>query len=157
MTGAHPRARFRRLSEKALRRARIHHLCRAARQGCAHRSERRDAVVELTPGTAGESAVYSASLVLDPKTPPGPSSIAVAALRSEPVEVKFDKKKPDPLVEFVRRLDDMRCDRPYLYDPRIMASENRLDVKVTVLNPKQGTPPPASTPAAPGVTPAPKK
>src|SRR5438132_903933 len=39
VTGAHPRARFRRLSEKALRGARIHHLSRAARQGCAHRGE----------------------------------------------------------------------------------------------------------------------
>src|SRR5262249_43091424 len=40
VTGAQPGARLRRLSQKALRGARIAHLCRAARQGCAHGGER---------------------------------------------------------------------------------------------------------------------
>src|SRR5262249_35993595 len=40
VTGAQPGARLRRLSQKALRGARIDYLCRAARQGCAHGGER---------------------------------------------------------------------------------------------------------------------
>ncbi len=36
----------------------------------------------------------------------------------------------------------MQGAKPYQYDLRIMVSENRLDIKVTVLEPKKGTPPP---------------
>ena len=78
-------------------------------------------------------------MTLDPKTPVGDTTVSIAALRAEPVEVKLDPKKADPLQEFVRRLDDMRADKPYQYDPRIMASENRIDLKLTVLDAKKGT------------------
>jgi hypothetical protein len=121
------------------------------------REARKDVVTELMPGTGANSNLYSGTLTLDPKTPFGETTVTLAALRSEPVEVKLDKNKPDPLTEFARRLDDMQAGKPYEYDPRIMASANRLDVKVTVLNPKQGTPAPASTPSAPGAAPTGKK
>ncbi|HLV80750.1 MAG TPA: hypothetical protein VKT32_10725, partial [Chthonomonadaceae bacterium] len=114
------------------------------------REMRKDVVVELTPGTGANSSLFSGKLTLDPKTPAGETTISIAALRADPVEVRWDKKKPDPLLEFVRRLDDMQASRPYVYDPRIMGSANRLDVKVTILNPGQGAPPPATTPAPPG-------
>src|SRR5205085_2844994 len=78
---------------------------------------------------------------LDPKLPAGKTTISFVALRSEPIEVKLDKKKGDPLLEFVRRLDDLDPDKPYSYDPRIMASENRFDLPCTVLDPKQSTAP----------------
>lgn len=121
------------------------------------REMRKDVVAELMPGTGANSNVYTGKMTLDPKTPAGETTIAIAALRADPVNVKWDKKKPDPLAEFVRRLDDMQATRPYEYDPRIMASANRLDVKVTVLSPKQGTTPAANVPAASGSAPSGKK
>ena len=42
-------------------------------------------------------------------------------------------------LEFVRELDDFDADKPYEFDLRIMASENRLDLPLTVLDPKKGT------------------
>ena len=115
------------------------------------REAHKDTVVELTPQEGADKSIYVGTLTLDPKTPTGDTTISVAALRAEPVEVKLDPKKADPLQEFVRRLDDMRADKPYQYDPRIMASENRLDLKLTVLDAKKGTAAaqPSTTPAAP--------
>lgn len=121
------------------------------------REMRKDVVVELMPGTGANSNVFTGKMTLDPKTPAGETAITIAALRADPVEVKWDKKKPDPLAEYVRRLDDMQAAKPYEYDPRIMASANRLDVKVTILSPKQGTPTAATAPAAPGSNPPGKK
>lgn len=112
------------------------------------REQRKNVVVELMPGTGADSMIYAGQLTLDPKTPKGESVLTIAALRTEPVEVHLDKNKPDPLVEFVRRLEDMQAGKPYEYDPRIMASTNRLDVKVTVLDPRQATPTAVSTPDA---------
>ena len=117
------------------------------------REARKDTVVELTPQDGTEKNVYTGTMTLDPKTPAGETTLSIAALRAEPVEVKLDPKKADALAEFVRRLDDMRADKPYQYDPRIMAGENRIDLKLTVLSAKQGTA--AALPSAP--TPAPKK
>ena len=95
-------------------------------------------MTELKPGTGANSNLFEGALTLDPKTPAGETTITLAALRADPVEVRLDKHKPDPLIEFIRRLDDMQANKPYEYDPRIMASENCLDVKVTVLDPKAG-------------------
>lgn len=117
------------------------------------REAHKDVVAELKPGTGANSSVFEGTMTLDPKTPAGETAITIAALRAEPVEVKLNPKKADPLMEFVRRLDDMQAAKPYQYDPRIMASENRLDVKLTILDPKQGTQTPAATPAAPGTKP----
>jgi hypothetical protein len=112
------------------------------------RELRKDTVVELTQQGSNKNS-YSGSLILDPKTPAGETIVTIAALRAEPVEVKIDQKKADPLIEFVRRLDDMEANKPYEYDPRIMASKNRLDVKLNVLDVKKQTPtsppPPASS------------
>ncbi len=116
------------------------------------RENRRHTVVELMPGQNG---VYSGAMQLDPKEPAGETAISIAALRADPVEVKLDKKKADPLPEFVRRLDDLDADKPYAYDPRIMASENRVDVKLTVLDSKQATPAQQAAPPAPGGNAAP--
>ncbi len=95
------------------------------------REARRATVVELAPGA--DPSVYSGSLTLDPKEAAGETTICIGALRASPVEVRLRPGKSDPLVAFVRRLDDMGPGKPYEYDPLIMASENRADVKVTVL------------------------
>ncbi|MHB8637408.1 MAG: carboxypeptidase-like regulatory domain-containing protein [Fimbriimonadaceae bacterium] len=105
------------------------------------RERRKDVVVELTPKAGADKSLYGGTLVLDPKTPAGETTISIGALRRVPVEVKLDPKKADPLILFVARLDDMQAGKPYQYDPRIMASENRLDIKITVLEPTKGTPP----------------
>jgi hypothetical protein len=84
--------------------------------------------------------LYEGQLALDPKTPSGETTVTIVALREEPLEVKLNQKKADPLLEFVKRLDDLDADKPFDYDPRIMASENRMDMKITVLDPKQATP-----------------
>ncbi|MBW3622776.1 MAG: carboxypeptidase-like regulatory domain-containing protein [Armatimonadetes bacterium] len=102
------------------------------------REDRKKKVVELT---RGEGNSYSGQLPLDPQTPHGPTTVTLVALRAEPVEVKLPKtKEEDPLLKFAAELDDLDPDRPYDYDPRIMASENRIDLPLTVLNPKLGTP-----------------
>ncbi len=114
------------------------------------REARKDVVVELTPQEGADKNIYVGTLTLDLKTPAGETTVSIAALRAEPVDVKLDPKKADPLNEFVRRLDDMRANKPYQYDPRIMASENRIDLKLNVLDAKKGTgialpsPPPAA-------------
>ena len=117
------------------------------------REAHKDTVVELTSQDAADKNIYTGTLTLDPKTPAGETTVSIAALRAEPVEVKLDPKKADPLTEFVRRLDDMRADKPFQYDPRIMAGENRIDLKLTILNAKQGTA--AAVPSTP--PPVPKK
>ena len=85
-------------------------------------------------------ALFIGTMALDPRIPAGETIISIAALRIEPVEVKLDKQKADPLFAFVRRLDDMQASKTYEYDPRIMASENRLDVKLLVLDASRATP-----------------
>jgi len=115
------------------------------------REAHKDTVAELLPQDGADKSIYVGSLTLDPKTPAGETTVSVAALRAEPVEVKLDPKKADPFNEFVRRLDDMRGEKPYQYDPRIMASENRIDFKVTVLDTKKGTG--AALPSSPTVPP----
>jgi hypothetical protein len=104
------------------------------------REARKDVVVELMQQEGQDKSIYAGNLTLDPHTPAGETTVTIAALRADPVEVKLEKKKADPLIEFVRRLDDMEANKPYEYDPRIMASANRLDVKLTVLDVKQETP-----------------
>jgi hypothetical protein len=101
------------------------------------REARKDIVVELThqPGTDN---IYAGTMTLDKKAPAGPTAISVGALRALPIEVNLDPKKVDPLQSFVARLDDMKAGHAYEYDPRIMASENRLDLNLTVLEPKKG-------------------
>ena len=106
------------------------------------RELRKGAVIELKPKAGADQSIYVGTLILDPQTPVGETTISIGALRTVPVEVKLDPKKADPLILFVGRLDDMQGGKPYQYDPRIMASENRLDIKVTVLEPKKGTPAP---------------
>lgn len=115
------------------------------------REARKEVVVELLPQEGQDKNLFVGMMTLDPKTPAGETTLTIAALRAEPVEVNLDKKKADPLVLFVKRLDDMKADKPYQYDPRIMASENRLDIKLTVLDVKKGTP------AAPPSSPAPAR
>jgi hypothetical protein len=114
------------------------------------RETHKDVVVELLPQQE-DKTLYTGTMTLDPKTPVGETTLTIAALRADPVEVKLNRKKADPLGEFVRRLDDMEAKKPYEYDPRIMASENRLDIKLTVLDAKKGTP------AVPAATPQPEK
>jgi hypothetical protein len=120
------------------------------------REDKKHVVAELKPGEGPNANVYSGELVLDPKTPAGDTTITLVALRAEPVEVNLRESKTDPLLDFARGLDDLDADKPYEFDPRIMASENRLDVTLTILDPKQGTPtmPGAAAAAAPAAPPA---
>ncbi len=108
------------------------------------RELKKNVVTELLLKDGPDKNLYEGTLYIDPKSPAGVTSISVGALRATPVEVKLDPKKSDPMLVFVQRLDDMRADKPYAYDPRIMASENRLDIKVNVLDVKKGSPPPGN-------------
>jgi hypothetical protein len=111
------------------------------------REEKTGQVAELQPR---ENGVYSGALLLDPKTSPGETTIAIAALKAEPVAVSLSKSKTDPLLDLAERLDQLEAGKPYDFDPRIMASKNRLDLKLIVLDPKLETPqPPASSPVPP--------
>jgi len=93
-----------------------------------------DTVVELSP-IAGQKDIYGASMPISRKTHVGESRLSVGALRTEPIEVRLNAKKADPLATFVKRTDDMNGGKPYGYDPFVMASVNRLDAKVVILAP----------------------
>lgn len=94
-------------------------------------------VVELQPNALG---VYGGEMTLDSNMKPGDTTITIAALHAVPVEVGLGSDRDDPLFQFASQLDDLDADKPYEYDPRIMASENRIDLKLTVLDPSQGVP-----------------
>lgn len=126
------------------------------------REERKGTVVELKPDEKNKD-LFTGTLTLDPKEPVGETKISVGALRAEPLEVKLPKGKEDPLTVFCGRVEEMEPGKPYSFDPRIMASENRLDATVTVLDSKHATPtlPPGATvsptppaPAKPAAPPA---
>jgi len=70
---------------------------------------------------------------VDPKTPVGKTVLAVGALRTKPIEVRLNKKNSDPLAAFAGRAEDLNGSKPYGYDPFVMASENRVDAKLTIL------------------------
>jgi hypothetical protein len=128
------------------------------------RENRSHAAIELQPGAGASADIFTGTLPLDAKMATGETPITFVALRADPVEVRFDRKKADPMLLFVKQLDEMDPAKPYLYDPRIMASENRMVAKLTVLDPKQATQPgqlpasalkpPAAQPAAPAPQPA---
>jgi len=99
----------------------------------------KNTVVELSPGDDGKT--YSGQMTIDPKAVVGDTTISIGALRVDPVEVKLNPKKADPLPEFCRRLDEMSAKKPYVYDPLTMGAANRADVKVTVLAPNPSAPP----------------
>jgi carboxypeptidase family protein len=108
------------------------------------REDRKRQVVELKPL---DDSQFAGELILDPKLSPGDTTITVVALREQPVEVDLRESKGDPLLRFAERLDDLDPDKAYEFDPRIMASENRLDLKLTVLDRKKAAPaPPAPQP-----------
>lgn len=92
-------------------------------------------VIELQPNALG---VYGGEMPLDPNMKTGDTIITIAALHTVPVEVSLGSDRDDPLFQFASQLDDLAADKPYEYDPRIMASENRIDLKLTVLDPGQG-------------------
>ncbi|MDQ2686531.1 MAG: hypothetical protein M3Y28_01545 [Armatimonadota bacterium] len=94
-------------------------------------------VVELQPNALG---VYGGQMPLDPNMKPGDTTITIAGLHAIPVEVGLGSDRDDPLFQFASQLDDLNADKTYEYDPRIMASENRIDLKLTVLDPSQAIP-----------------
>lgn len=99
------------------------------------RESRRGEVVELQPDPATKG--FCGELHFGRGFPSGPTTICIAAVRADPVEIHLPKGK-DPFPLFVHRMDDMQPTKPYQYDPMIMASENRLDLKVIVLPPQPG-------------------
>lgn len=103
------------------------------------REDKKRTVVELKP-QEGTPGLFTGELTLDPKLEAGDSLITLVALRAEPIEVRLNDKKEDPLLEFAKNLDDLDPDKPYDFDLRIMASENRLEIPITVLDPQKGSP-----------------
>lgn len=116
------------------------------------REEKKRTIVELK---SEANHLFTGELAMDPATPVGETTITIVALRSEPVEINLRESKADPLLDFAQKLDEMDAGKPYDFDPRIMASENRIDLTLTVLDPKQATPPTATPPAAPSTPPTP--
>lgn len=129
------------------------------------REQRTHQVAELMPQGNG---VYAGSLTLDPKMPLGDTTVTIAALKDAPVDTPLPSgKEGDPLLALAAHLESLDADKPYRFDPRVTAGENRIDLKMTILDPKQESqaapPPPAPTPAAasppaaapPATTPAP--
>ncbi len=102
------------------------------------REEGKRTVIELK-AKEGSPGLYTGTMPLAPDLKAGDTRISLIALRAEPIGVSLKDNKADPLLEFVRELDDFDADKPYEFDLRIMASENRLDLPLTVLDPKKGT------------------
>jgi hypothetical protein len=98
----------------------------------------RNIVVELFPGK--DKDVYEGDMHIDRLCSLGDATICIGALRAKPVEVKLDTDNNDAFFRFVKRLEDMQAGKPYGYDPMIMASQNRAEIKLTVLSPKTETP-----------------
>lgn len=124
------------------------------------REQKTGSVTELLPQADG---VYAGVLKLDPKMSAGNTTVTIAALNPAAAGPR-EKDKPDPLPKFASNLDDMNADKPYVFDPRQTLSDNRLDLKLTVLDPSRETPPapapakpPAEAPTPPAAAaPAPK-
>jgi hypothetical protein len=116
------------------------------------REDRKRKVIELKPQ---QNNLFTGELTLDAATPIGNTVVTIVALRAEPVEISVWQKPEDPLLTFASRLEDLDADKPYDFDPRIMASENRLDLPLTVLDLKKATPaaPATATSAKPAETP----
>jgi hypothetical protein len=103
------------------------------------RENKRRTVAELLP-VDGSPGVYAGYLSLDPRLKSGDTVVTLVALRAEPIEVDVKDSALDPLVAFARDLDELDPGKPYAFDLRIMASENRLELPLTVLDPKQAAP-----------------
>lgn len=112
------------------------------------REAKRHQVVELKP--QGKD-VFAGELPLDPKTPTGDTTVTVVALRSQPVAFRLGSR-PDAMLQLVKELDELDPRHPYAFDPRVMASENRLDLPLTILDPKAATPPTVPLAPTPPVT-----
>lgn len=119
------------------------------------REQKTRKVAELTPEADG---VYAGVLKLDPKMSPGDTTVTIAALNPAAAGAR-QEGKPDPLLDFASNLDYLDADKPYVFDPRKTVSDNRLDLKITVLDPSKETPsiptPPPTAPAASVAAPAP--
>ena len=121
------------------------------------REKKKDTVVELVASDPKTPDLYKGDLLLDKNVPSGETQIAIGVLRTEPLEVKVPKAKEDPLLRFAGRLDELEAGKPFDYDPRIFACENRLDITITVLDANQVTAPApagAPVPLPPGAKPA---
>jgi hypothetical protein len=99
------------------------------------RESRRGEVVELKPDPSTHG--FCGQMHFGRGFPSGPTTICIAAVRADPVEIHLPRGN-DPFPLFVRRLEDMQPNKPYQYDPMIMGSVNRLDLKVIVLPPQRG-------------------
>ncbi|HLV79100.1 MAG TPA: hypothetical protein VKT32_02425, partial [Chthonomonadaceae bacterium] len=113
------------------------------------REARTHTVAELKLQADANTCLFAGEMTLPPKAPPGETVLSIVALRAEPVEIKLPNSKVDPLTEFVRRLDDLDPHKPFDYDPLVMAAQNRLDLPLTILDPKLGTAPAAAAVPSP--------
>jgi hypothetical protein len=105
--------------------------------------DRADTVVELKPA-GGER--YSGELAISKNHPLGATLLTIAALRTRPVTVDVSRAKQDLLPRLAAKLEDLKPDAAYEYDPRILASQNRLDLKLLVLDPRHGMDDPTTIP-----------
>ncbi len=104
------------------------------------REARTHTVVELLAQPGKDACLFSGELALPANTPPGDTVVTLVGLHSAPIEVGLATARTDPLKEFARRVDDLDPRKRYEYDPRIMATANRCDLPLTVLNPDLATP-----------------
>ena len=120
------------------------------------REKKKDTVAELVVKDPKTPDLYSGDMILDKGLQIGETQIAIGVLRTEPLEVKIPKAKEDPLLKFASRLDDLEAGKPFEFDPRIFACENRMDMTITVLDAKQGAASSAGAPipSPPGAKPA---
>jgi hypothetical protein len=105
--------------------------------------DRGNSVVELKPAGDGR---YTGEFKLSEKHPLGDTVLTLAALRTRPVTVDVAGAKEDPLPRLAAKLDDLKPKAKYEYDPRVLASHNRLDLKLIVLDPKKGVVDPSALP-----------
>jgi len=110
------------------------------------REKKKDTVVELVAADPKTPDLYKGDMQLDKHLPNGETQIAIGVLRTEPLEVKIPKAKGDPLLRFAGRLDELEAGKPFDYDPRIFACENRLDMTITVLDANPATAQTIATP-----------
>lgn len=96
------------------------------------REDNKRTVIELK-AKEGNPGIFTGTMTLAANLPAGDTRISLLGLRAEPIGVSLKDTKTDPLLAFAQEFDRFDVDRAYEFDLRIMASENRLDLPLTVL------------------------
>lgn len=115
------------------------------------RFQRTGQVIALSPQGGG---LYSGTLCLPPRTPLGSAAVTVAAINNSPVLSQHSRQIAYCPLALAARSANLAPGRPYRFDPRIFAAENRLDLEMVVLNPLLQSPVLPATAAVPSPPPA---